>query len=278
MASGKSGSMPIRRIHIALSLAALAGSASCGGDSDGTVTGSHTAFPTTQADVTSLNAPTFARFVDLSARAGATMRLGETLTGVSTPFTDAGCVGGGGGQASITLDTSSGPVNGTATYTNFDRCFGMRVTGTASVTGTMVQPGSFVDLMNFTFGSLGFTAGSESIQASGTAALDWTSVLPTSSYFITLNATTSGTAAFQLQNFRIDGQSAGAGVENISITGRLTTSDGFVDIATVTSPQLFVPSTGLQGGQVTMTGVSTIATVTYNGPIAPTIISIAPRP
>jgi len=269
--------MLIRRINIALPVAALVGLASCGGGSDGTVTGSHTAFPTTQANLTSANAPTFARFVELAASAGATMRLGEPLAGASSPFSDAGCVGSGGGQASIALNTSSGPVNGTATYTNFDRCFGMRVTGTATVTGTMVQPGNLVDLMNFSFGSLTFTAGSEAIQASGTAALDWTSVLPGSSYFITLDATSSGTAAFQLQNFRIDGQSAGAGVENVSITGRLTTSEGFVDIATVTPPQLFVPSTGLQGGPIIMTGVSTITTVTYNGPIAPTI-NIAPRP
>lgn len=268
--------MPTRQLLVVLSVGALVGLTACGGGGDGSSSGSHTAFPTTPANVTSSNAPTFARFVDLAARAGATMRLGEVLSGAGSPFTDSGCFALGAGQATVALNASSGPVSGTATYANFDRCFNTRVNGTANVTGTM-QAGNLVDLMNFTFGSLTFTAGSDAIQASGTAALDWTSVPPSSSYFITLNATTSGTAAFQLQDFRIDGQSAGAGIENISITGRLTTSDGFVDIATVTSPQLFNPSTGLLGGQVTMTGATTIATVTYNGPLAPTI-SIAPRP
>lgn len=268
--------MPTRQLLVVLSVGALVGLTACGGGGDGSSSGSHTAFPTTPANVTSSNAPTFARFVDLATRAGATMRLGEVLSGAGSPFTDGGCFALGAGQATVALNASTGPVSGTATYTSFDRCFGIRVTGTSNVTGTM-QAGNLVDLMNFTFGSLTFTAGSDAIQASGTAALDWTSVPPSSSYFITLNATTSGTAAFQLQDFRIDGQSAGAGIENISITGRLTTSDGFVDIATVTSPQLFNPSTGLLGGQVTMTGATTIATVTYNGPLAPTI-SIAPRP
>ena len=268
--------MPIKQLLNFLSLGALAGLISCGGGGGDGGGGSHTAFPTTQANLTSANAPTFARFVDLAARAGGTMRLGEVLSGAGSPFTDGGCFALGAGQATIALNASTGPVSGTATYTSFDRCFGIRVTGTSNVTGTM-QAGNLVDSMNFTFTSLAFTTGTETIQGSGTAFLDWTSIPPGSSYFITLNATASGAASFQLQNFRLDGQSAGAGIENISITGRLTTSDGFVDIATVISPQLFVPSTGLQGGQVMMTGVSTIATVTYNGPIAPTI-SIAPRP
>lgn len=275
MTSGKSRVMSIRQRLTLLSLGALAGLISCGGDGGDGGGGSHSAFPTTQANLTSANAPTFARFVDLAARAGATMRLGEPLNVLTSPFTDPGCGAQASNPAAVAINASTGPVTGTATYANFDRCFGMRVNGTANLTGTM-QAG-LVDSMTFAVTSLAFTTGTDTIQASGTAFLDWTSVPPSSSYFITLNATTSGTAAFQLQNFRIDGQSAGAGIENISITGRLTTSDGFVDIATVTSTQLFVPSTGLLGGQITMTGATTIATVTYNGPIAP-LISIAPRP
>jgi hypothetical protein len=263
--------MPIRQLAIVL---ALAGLTACGGG-DGGSSGAHGAFPTTQANLTSANAPTFARFAELAARAGATMRLGEFLTSVTgNTFTDGGC--GVGGPATVALNAPSGAVSGTATYTNFDRCFGMRVNGTANVTGTM-QTGNRVDAMSFTFTSLAFTTGTETIQASGTAALDWTSVLPDSAYLMTLNATASGAASFQLENFRVDGQSGGAGVENISISGRLTTADGFVDISTgATRPQLFVPSTGLQGGPVIMTGATTVATVTYNG-AAPAAIAIAPR-
>jgi hypothetical protein len=251
--------------------------ASGGGGGDGVSSGPHGAFPGTQANLGAANAPTFARFAELAARAGATMRLGEFLTSVTgNTFTDGGC--GAGGQATLALDAPSGAVSGTATYTNFDRCFGMRVNGTANVTGTL-QTGNRVDAMSFTsFTGLAFTTGSETIQASGTAALDWTSVAPDSTYVITLNATTSGAASFQLENFRIEGQSGGAGVENISISGRLTTADGFVDISTVATarPQLFVPSSGLQGGQVIMTGTTTVAMVTYNGP-APATFNIVPR-
>jgi hypothetical protein len=259
-----------------LSLAGLAGLTSCGGGGDGGGGGGHTGFPTTQANLTSANAPTFARFADLATRAGATMRLGEVLTGASSPFTDGGCFAIGAGQATVALNASSGPVSGTATYTNFDRCVSMRLNGTASVNGTM-QPGNLVDLMNFTFSNLAFTAVSETINASGTAVLDWTSALGTASYLMTLNATASGAASFRLDNFRIDSQLA-AGIENIFITGRLTTADGFVDIAVgPTRLELPIgPSSGLQNGQITMTGATTIATVTYNGAAAPTI-SIAPR-
>ena len=204
------------------------------------------------------------------------MRLGEFMVPVvGNTFSDGGCGAIGAGQATVVLSASTGSVTGTATYTTFDRCFNMLVNGTASLDGTM-QAGGEIDTMNFSFTSLAFNSANETIQAAGTAALNWTSALGASSYLITLNATSSGTASFKVDNFLVGSQLT-AGIENIFISGRLTTSDGFVDIATVISPQLFVPSTGLQGGQITMTGVSTIATVTYNGPIAPTI-SIAPRP
>lgn len=272
MASGKSGSMPIRRIHIALSLAALAGLASCGGGSDGTVTGSHTAFPTVPANLTSANAPTFARFADLAARAGATMRLGDpTLSGVASPYTDSGCGTPLGSLATLQVTPSTGNVNGTVTYTGFSRCFDMRVNGTSTVAGT-IDFGPSVNAINFTgFSGLSFTAGAETIQASGSAALDWTSAPPAATYLMTLNATASGgTVSFQVDNFGISSQIT-AGVENISINGRLTTSEGFVDITTVTTPQLVVGFNGLVGGKITMSGASTVATVVYNGSAPPTI-------
>jgi hypothetical protein len=271
--SVKIRAMPIRHLLVVLSLAGLA---SCGGGGDGGSGGSHTGFPTTQANLTAANAPTFARYADLAARAAATMRLGETMTLVSpNNFTQSPCAVAGAGPANVALTASTGPVSGTATYTSFDRCLGMRVSGTASVTGTM-QAGGIVDNMSFPSSTLTFSTATETIQTSGTAALDWTSVPPDSTYLMTLNATASGAASFRLDNFQINSQIV-AGSENVAISGRLTTSEGFVDIATGgTRPQLFVPSTGLQGGPITMTGTTTIATVTYN-PGGPPTISIAPR-
>lgn len=268
--------MPIRRIHIALSLAALAGLASCGGGSDGTVTGSHTAFPTVPANLTSANAPTFARFADLAARAGATMRLGESLAPAApNTFTDAGCLALGAGQATVALNASSGQVNGTATYSTFDRCLGMRLSGTATIAGTIFS--GLVDAMDFSFTNtqLTFTAGADTIQASGNAALNWTSG---STYSMTLNAAASGAASFAVESFLIDSQVV-AGRENVFISGRLTTSEGYVDIAVGPSRlELPIgPSSALQNGQITMTGATTIATVTFNGAAPPDIV-IAPRP
>jgi hypothetical protein len=87
-----------RPIRAALWLAALTGLTSCGGGDGEAV--SHPQFPSTPANLTAANAPTFARFADLAARAGATMRLGESLTPVSpNNFTDFGCVTPGAGQA-----------------------------------------------------------------------------------------------------------------------------------------------------------------------------------
>ena len=268
--------MPIRQLLIVLSLGAVAGLSSCGGGGGGS---SHPGFPTIPANLTAANAPTFARFVDLAARAGATMRLGEFLTNTGpNTFSDGGCLAIGSSPATISLNAPTGSVSGTATYLAFDRCFGMRVNGTANVTGTM-QIGNRVDAMSFNFSSpnnLTFVAGTETIQASGTAALDWTSVAPDATYVMTLNATASGAASFRVENFRIDSQVVGI-TDSMLLSGRLTTSDGFVDIAAgPTRLSLPGPTTGLQGGQITMTGATTIATVLYNAP-GNIIITIAPR-
>jgi hypothetical protein len=257
-----------RQFLIALSLAGLT---SCGGGDDRAAT-PHPQFPTTPANLTLANAPTFARFLDLATRAGATMRVGEFLSGAASPFSDVGCLSLGASPASIALSAATGTVNGTVTYTNFDRCYGMRLTGTASVTGVML-PAQRVDSMIFTFNNtLTFTAGTETIQASGSANLDWTSVAPSSTYVMVLNAAASGAASFQVENLQINSQVV-AGQETIAISGRLTTSEGFVDIATLAQPQLVEASSGLQGGQITLTGATTVATVIYNG-AAPPAISI----
>ena len=260
--------MPIRRFLV--SLAALAGLTSCGGGDDDNLI-PHSQFPTTQANLTATNAPTFARFVDLAARAGATMRLGESLTPAApNTFTDAGCIGPG--QATLALSASSGAVNGTATYSTFDRCLAMRLSGSATVAGTINA--GLVDTMDFSFNNtaLTFSAGTETIQAAGSAALNWTSTGGASTYLMTLNATASGAASFALASFLIDSEIV-AGRENVFISGRLTTSDGYVDIGVGPSRlELPIgPSSALQNGRITMTGANTVATVVYNGSAPPTI-------
>ena len=263
--------MPIRRLLVVLALGALAGLSSCGGD-DGDVI-PHPQFPATPANLTTLNAPTFARFADLATRAGATMRLGESLTPTApNTFTDGGCFAAGAGQATLALNASTGPVNGTATYSTFDRCLAMRLNGSATVAGTI--NGGLVDALDFSFNNttLTFTAGTETIQASGSAALNWTSSGGASTYLMTLNATASGAASFAVATFLINSEIV-AGRENVFITGRLTTSDGYVDIGVGPSRlELPIgPSSALQNGQITMTGANTVATVVYNGSAPPSI-------
>jgi hypothetical protein len=89
---------------------------------------------------------------------------------------------------------------------------------------------------------------------------------------MTLNAAASGAASFAVESFLIDSQIV-AGRENVFISGRLTTSEGYVNIAVGPSRlELPIgPSSALQNGQITMTGANTVATVVYNGSAPPTI-------
>lgn len=261
---------------VCLSLFALVALASCGGGSDDGGEPSPN-FPTTQASLTSTNAPSYASSVGLAARMAATMRLGPILNVTATPgtFTDLGCAGVGGGPATLTVSSSAGTVTGTATYSNFDRCLGMRLSGAASVTGTM--SGTQVQTANYTFTNLGFVAAGQTFQMSGTGSLQWITVGSPDIYVITLNATVTGAALFRLDNFRVESQ-VSAGLENLLITGRLTMSDGFVDLAPNTPTiELPVPGTALQNGSLRMTGATTIATVFFNAAPAGTSITIAPR-
>jgi hypothetical protein len=269
----------MKQTLVLLSLAALAGLSSCGGGGDGgpATTPLPIAFPTTQANLTSANAPTFARFAELAVRAAASARVGEFLTGPvgAGTFTDGGCGAQGAGQATLALNAPSGNVSGSATFVNFDRCYGLRLSGSASVTGTLV-PGNRVDAMNFTFTNFSYASTGTALQLSGTIALDWTSVPPASTYVSTMNATASGAGQFRVENFQVNSQLV-AGREDLLISGRLTTSDGFVDITPgPTRVELQIPSTALQNGSVIMTGATTTASVRYQGLAAPNI-TISPR-
>jgi hypothetical protein len=264
----------LRRLFLGLLVPAVVGS--CGGGGDGA--GNPPLLPvSTQANLTTANAPAFANSVGVAARMAATMRLGQPLTLTATPgtLTDGGCFAIGAGQATVMVTPSTGSVGGTTNYSNFDHCFGMRLTGTANVSGTLNSPQ--INTLNFSFTNLSFAAGAQTYQLSGSASLQW---IPApfggANYVMTLNGTVSGAGSFQLDNFAVN-STISAGLEDLLISGRLTMTDGFVDIApTTTHPQLAVPSSGLQNGSVQMTGATTIATVFFNGAAAPSI-SIAPR-
>jgi hypothetical protein len=269
----------MKQTLVLLSLAALAALSSCGGGGDGSPPAAPPppSFPTSQANLTSANAPTFARFAELAVRAAASARVGEFLTGPvgAGTFTDGGCFAATGGQTTLALNSPTGNVSGTATFANFDRCYGMRLSGSASVTGTLAA-GNRVDAMSFTFTNFSYASTGTALQLSGTIALDWISILPDSRYVMTVNATASGAGQFRVDNFQVDSVLV-AGREDLLISGRLTTSEGFVDItAGPTRVELPSPSTALQNGSVIMTGTTTTANVRYNGALAPTI-TVSPR-
>jgi len=73
----------------------------------------------------------------------------------------------------------------------------------------------------------------------------------------------------------------GAGVENLSLSGRVFMTDGFVEVTPRTTPttrvQLIETSTGLENGGVIMLGATTQASVIYNGGSNPPNVTIAPR-
>jgi len=172
-------------------------------------------------------------------------------------------------------------VTGNATYSNFDRCVGLRLNGTAGVTGTL-NGTTNVDVFSLT--PTGFTytrtGNGDVFRASGTLALRWKpSVQGSAGYFMTIDATVSDSnqsALFRLDNFQIDSDLA-AGVENVLISGRLTTVDGFVDISSGSRLDLPSPSSGLGPGSLTMVGATQIATVNYAGNGISTV-TIAPKP
>jgi hypothetical protein len=265
----------MKQTLVLLSLAALAALSSCGGGGDGSpsaATPPPPTFPTTQANLTSANAPTFARFAELAVRAAASARVGEFLAGPAGAgtFTDGGCFAAGAGQATLALNSSTGNVSGTATFVNFDRCYGMRLSGSASVTGTLAA-GNRVDAMSFTFTNFSYASTGTALQLSGTIALDWISFPPDSRYVMTVNATASGAGQFRVASFQVDSVLV-AGEENVLFSGRLTASDGFVDITPgPTRVDLPSSSTGLQNGAILITGANAIANVRYNGALAPTI-------
>jgi hypothetical protein len=279
-----------KRILALLALAALAGLSSCGGGGErpnpnATPTPTPTPLPNVQANLTSANAPTFARIADLAVRAAITTRVGETLFPVANLSTnnlqDFGCGAitpiGGTPAALLVLNTATfGNVSGNATFTNFDHCYDMRLNGSASVSGTLGL--LRVDVLTFTFTDFSYTSSTGTVQLSGTFLVDWISVPPDSHSVMTMNATASGAERFALGNFQVDAVPVvGPGQENILVSGRLTTSDGFVDIIPgPTRLELPRPFTGLQGGSIIMTGATTIANVRYNGALAPTI-TITPR-
>jgi hypothetical protein len=264
-------------------LAALAfvGLSACGGDGGGGGGGAPAGFPSTAANVSSANAPTYANHAALAARLAATLRTGSFLTLTATPGTlqDPPCAIAGTGPATFVLNPATGSVSGTVTYTNFDRCFGLRLNGSASVTGTLIGPQ--VDVLDLTLSGLRVAAGSQTFLVSGTATIDWQVGAPFGAalYVVTFNVTVSdggGSPLFRLDNFRVDSEVA-AGLENLFITGALTTAEGFVDITPgPTRVELHVPSTGLQNGRIFMTGATTIANVFYNGTLPPTVM-ITPK-
>jgi hypothetical protein len=282
-----------KRILALLALAALAGLSSCGGGGErpnpnATPTPTPTPLPNVQANLTSANAPTFARFADLAVRAALATRLGETLFPVANMLSNnlqhlacgpMGPIGATPAALLVVNSTNFGNVTGNASLTNFDGCYDMRLNGNASVSGTLGL--LRVDTLTLTFTNLSYASSAGTAQLSGTLVVDWLSVPPDSRSVVTLNATASGADRFALSDFRVDSVPVltppSRGPENVLVSGRLTTSDGFVDIIPgPTRIELPLSATGLQGGSVIMIGAATIANVTYNGALAPTI-TITPK-
>jgi hypothetical protein len=272
-----------RKFFALLSLIAFAGLSSCGGGGGGGgSSSSRPTLPSTASDITTANIPAFATSAALATRIGATTRLGPDLNITGTPgtVTDPGCVGLGGGPATLVLTPPSGSVSGTATFASFDRCYSLRLSGTSSVNGVMTSA-TKADVLTLTFTNLTYTpvGASASMLVSGTATIDWTSVPPAATYLMTINATVTDagqTPLFKLDSFQIDSEIV-AGQENIFISGRLTTPDGFVDItpgpARMVLPR---PSAALASGSIIVTGSAHVATVQYHGTSAATA-TIAPK-
>jgi hypothetical protein len=261
-----------------VSFVVVVGLASCGGGGGGGGGGGSAPLGTTAANLDNSNVGGFATVAALATRLGAGTRFGPLLNIPANPpgaLQQTGCMAG---TATFVVTPSTGTVSGSATYSNFDNCYFLPLNGTASVTGTLIGTNQ-VDSFTLTFS--GFAYGGTSEIASGTIVLTWKpSFQGSAGYIMTINATVSdanGNPLFRLDNFQIDSDLS-AGLESVLVSGRLTTSQGFVDLSSTNRLQLPSPSAGFQSGALAMTGLSQIATVTYSGGNGAFTAVIAPNP
>lgn len=236
--------------------------AACGGSAPSTTSAA------TPATLDNSSVGSFGTFVALAARMGAGARFGPSLNLVSpSVLQQSGCLTG---NATFTVSgTGAGPVSGNATYAGFDNCYFLPLTGTATVTGTLAgiaQVDSFtLDFANFVYAP---TGSSELFRAAGKMVISWKpSVQGSAGYVMTLDASVSDAnqkALFRLDGFRIDSDLS-AGIENVLVSGRLTTDRGFVDVSSTNRLELSFPSHGFSSGSLDITGASQVATLTYIG-------------
>ncbi|MFL5421286.1 MAG: hypothetical protein ACJ79Y_11010 [Myxococcales bacterium] len=244
-----------------LSLVGLLGLAACGGSNSSSL-------GATPATLDNSAIGTFGTFVALSARMGAGARFGPSLNLVSpSVLQQTGCLSG---NATFTVSgTGAGPVTGNANYASFDNCYFLPLNGTATVTGTLAGIAR-VDSFTLEFANLAYspTGSSQVFRASGKMVISWKpSVQGSAGYLMTLDAAVSDEnqkPVFRLDGFRIDSDLA-AGIENMLVSGRLTTDRGFVDVSSTNRLELSVPSHGFGSGSLDITGASQVATLTYIG-------------
>jgi hypothetical protein len=247
-----------------LSFVAVIVLAACGGSSSST---SPTA-GTTPATLDNSSVGSFGTLLALAARMGAGARFGPFLNLISpSVLQQTGCLSG---NATFTVSsTGPGPVSGNASYASFDNCYLLPLNGTATVTGTLggiAQVDSFtLEFANFAYAEAG---SSEVFRAAGKMVISWKpQVLGSAGYLMTLDASVSDAnqkALFRLDSFRIDSDLA-AGIENVLVSGRLTTDRGFVDVASTSRLALPFPSRGFESGSLDIAGASQVATLTYIG-------------
>jgi hypothetical protein len=248
--------MSLARLSLVGSLALFA----CGG--------SNSTLGSTPATLDNSSVGSFGTFVALAARMGAGARFGPFLNLVSpSVLQQTGCLSG---NATFTVSsTGAGPVTGNATYASFDNCYFLPLNGTATVTGTLAgiaQVDSFtLDFANFVYAP---TGSSDVFRAAGKMLISWKpSFQGSAGYVMTLDASVSDgnqKALFRLDGFHIDSDLA-AGIENVLVSGRLTTDRGFVDVSSTNRLVLDFPSHGFSSGSLDITGASQVATLTYTG-------------
>jgi len=244
-------------------LIGLLGLVACGGSSSSSST-----LGSAPATLDNSSVGSFGTFVSLAARMGAGARFGPFLNLVSpSVLQQTGCLSG---NATFTVSsTGAGPVTGTASYASFDNCYFLPLNGTATVTGTLAsvaQVDSFtLDFTNFVYSS---TGSSDVFRATGKMVISWKpSFQGSAGYVMTLDASVSDAnqkALFRLDGFHIDSDLA-AGIENVLVSGRVTTDRGFVDVASTSRLVLPFPSHGFESGSLDITGASQVATLTYGG-------------